>query len=280
VQQKHYLTDESNTHWDIQLTMKIGPEYSAHGLREGIHWHINPDIQIEFISTDPSLERIEWVRYTDKKEGKTTIYNDADRVLPDSVIQFEKPHTMDCMDCHNRPSHDYKPPSTFINNALLAGKIPEDLPEVKSLAMDLCGEEYQTSDSAKILISNRVHSFYKENYPEIDSKKVSKVAAGIWEAFSKNIFPRMKVRWDAYPNFIGHLEFKGCFRCHDDNHISEDGKTISKDCNLCHSIVAQGPPGQMEFADLRESLEFRHPEDIGLIWKESFCSDCHTGLSP
>jgi hypothetical protein len=39
--QRSYLTDSLNTEWNINLLMKIGPTYSAMGLKEGIHWHIN-----------------------------------------------------------------------------------------------------------------------------------------------------------------------------------------------------------------------------------------------
>jgi hypothetical protein len=90
----------------------------------------------------------------------------------------------------------------------------------------------------------------------------------------------MKVRWDAYPNNIGHLEFNGCFRCHSDEHVSDDGDLISKDCNMCHTINAQGPADNMVMAGFNESLEFKHPEDIDEVWKEGVCIDCHTGLNP
>ena len=49
----------------------------------------------------------------------------------------------------------------------------------------------------------------------------------------------MKVNWKTHPNNIGHLYFQGCFRCHDGNHVSKDGKVISKDCNSCHTVLEQ-----------------------------------------
>ena len=90
----------------------------------------------------------------------------------------------------------------------------------------------------------------------------------------------MKVKWNAYPNHIGHLEFNGCFRCHTDTHKTKNGEIIRKDCNLCHIISAQGTPDNMEIANLGEALEFNHPEDIDDAWKEEFCTNCHTGLNP
>ena len=89
----------------------------------------------------------------------------------------------------------------------------------------------------------------------------------------------MRVKWSAYPNHIGHLEFNGCFRCHNNNHVSDDGRVISMDCNLCHSIVAQGTPGNMQVIQgLDESLEFFHVDDPDGNWKDALCSDCHRDL--
>jgi hypothetical protein len=44
----------------------------------------------------------------------------------------------------------------------------------------------------------------------------------------------MNVKWGTYANNVGHMNFPGCFRCHDDSHKAKDGSTISGDCELCH----------------------------------------------
>lgn len=278
----HFLPDEENTRWDIALIMKIGAPHSAMGLIEGIHWHINPDIKIEYISTDETREELPWVRYTNLKTNEVVVFQDEDSPLDESEIVESRIRTMDCMDCHNRPSHDYRPPALFINDALLSGEIPVELPEIRSVAVDLCGEDYESTPAAMAAIDSGITEFYQENYPEIledDETLVEKAISGVQNAFSKNIFPEMKVRWDAYPNHIGHLEFNGCFRCHNDTHASEDGEVIPKDCNLCHIINAQGPKNDMETAKVGEALEFRHPaEDED--WQEDLCTDCHEGLNP
>jgi len=278
----HYLNDTSNTEWRINLNMKIGAEHSAKGLEEGIHWHINPNIKIEYMASDPSRENIPWVRYTNKKTGKVYIYEDQNEPLTQGQKDSLELRTMDCIDCHNRPSHNYKPPAFFVNNAIAAGDIPQDLPGIKNLSMEICAKEFSTTDSAMQYIKNELDTFYKENYPEIYSNSyalVKKAISGLQSNYKMNIFPEMNVRWDAYPNHIGHLEFKGCFRCHNDNHTSEEGRKISKDCNQCHTIMAQGPAGSMESASAGNSLEFLHP-DGDESWKEMLCVDCHTGLNP
>ncbi|AFN74423.1 cytochrome c family protein [Melioribacter roseus P3M-2] len=282
--ERHYLSDYNNSEWDITLTMKIGANLSALGLQEGIHWHINPDIKIEYKAADEKRQSIPWVKYTNKKTGKVFIYKDEDNPLSQSELDTLETRTMDCMDCHNRPSHNYRPPAFFINDAITAGDIPRDLPMIKFASMDILGEDFPTTDSAHKAITDYIYTFYKDNYPEVyanQKDKIDKALNGILKTFDKNIFPEMKVKWSVYPNNIGHLEFMGCFRCHNDRHKTDAGKLISKDCNICHSINAQGPPDNLEVAAVNSSLEFRHPgEDVGDQWKEMLCVDCHTGLNP
>ena len=54
--------------------------------------------------------------------------------------------------------------------------------------------------------------------------------------YRTNIFPSMKIGWGTYPNRIGHTTSQGCFRCHDDSHVTKDGRVLGQDCELCHSI--------------------------------------------
>lgn len=281
--ERHYLNDEENTEWDIYLNMKLGPAHSALGFEEGIHWHINPNVKIEYKTTDKKLQDIPWVKFTNLKTGTETIYSDEENPLKEEDAEKTILKQMDCMDCHNRPSHSYKPPAFFVNEAITAGRIPRELPEIKSLTMQICAEEFTTSDSADMYIEKTIKTFYEEDYPEIvedQPELIEQAIAGFKEVFHVNIFPEMKVRWSAYPNHIGHLEFDGCFRCHDDQHSSEDGKVISRDCNLCHTITGQGNPLDMQFTSINKTLEFKHPSDIDEEWKEELCTECHTGLDP
>jgi nitrate/TMAO reductase-like tetraheme cytochrome c subunit len=280
--EKHYLTDEKNTEWDINLSLKIGGSHSAQGLREGIHWHINKDVVIEYKAADKQRQKIPWVKYTNLRTGKTIIFEDSNSPLKKEHLDSLETRIMDCIDCHDRPAHNYNPPAFFVNNAITAGIIPKELPMIKSLAMDLCAKDYSSTDTAMIAIKDGIKSYYKEKYPDIIEGKnylVNKAIIGLQTEFKKNIFPEMKVKWNAYPNNIGHLEFIGCFRCHNDNHKSKSGEAISKKCNLCHDINAQGNPDSLQVTTVGNSLEFRHP-DGDESWKDALCVDCHTGLNP
>ncbi len=282
--EKHFLPDENNSEWNIVLTMKIGSNVSALGLQEGIHWHINRDVKIEYKSSDQKREKIPWVRYTNLKTGEVFVYRDQNEKADQKTLDTMETRVMDCMDCHNRPSHNYKPPTFFLNNALVAEKIPRDIPKIKTAALDILSQKFGTTDSAMTIISDKINSFYKTNYPALYANKknlVNRAISGIQEEFKKNIFPEMKVKWDVYPNNIGHMEFIGCFRCHNNSHSTDKGRVIKKDCNQCHDITAQGPANNMEYAPINSSLEFKHPDkESGDAWKEMKCVECHTGLNP
>ncbi len=263
----HYLQDKQNSPWQIGLSLKTGPAEAAKGLIEGIHWHINPRVRIEYRAMDPGRQKIPWVRYTDLDSGIVRIFRDKNQAPSGQVQQQSDFRVMDCIDCHNRPSHRYRPPSEFIDTAITAGRIPATLPEIKKLAVQLCAAEYPTADAARDAIRKGLTQFYQKNYPALWDKQqelVEKSIRGVQQEFGRNVFPHMKVQWKAYPDNIGHVNFAGCFRCHTGNHADQQGKTISKDCSLCHDITVQGIEGRgLEAAKTGETLNFRHPEDNG-----------------
>lgn len=281
VTNKYYLADSLNTEWDIMLQMKTGPESSAAGLSEGIHWHINPDVSIEYISENDKRENITWVKYTNKATGISRVYRNAEAPGSDSIVASTEVRTMDCIDCHNRPSHNYNSPTVYFDQAMSGGMIRRDIPFIKKTSMEILRETFTDADTARMKIRNSINDFYKTNYPDFYSSRKSSIdssVVAVQEGFSQNTFPRMKVTYDAYPEHIGHLESTGCFRCHNGTFKTDDGHTITKDCNLCHTIVGQGTPDKMEYANVRESLDFKHPVDIGTAWMDANCSECHLYL--
>ncbi len=277
---KSYLADENTTEWDIQLLMKTNATYSAHGLQEGIHWHINPDVKIEYKVSPDDRSNIPWVKYTNLKTGETHIYTDETNVVEPGLDSLEL-RVMDCIDCHNRPSHNFKTPANFVDDLITAGDISKKLPDIKVVAMDVLNTEYDNTDSAMVTISAYMKEYYEIMYPEVledDQEVLDNAIASIQDGFKKNIFPEMKVNWKVYPVHMGHLETNGCYRCHNDKHKTKEGRAISRDCNLCHNIFAQGTVDQMEYAVAGQSLEFKHPVDINNEWEKTFCADCHFSL--
>jgi hypothetical protein len=278
---KYFLTDSLNTEWDVILQMKLGPEYADLGFSEGIHWHINPVINIEYTSENDERETITRVKYTNKETGTVTVYTNELYPVEDSVLAASEIRTMDCIDCHNRPSHNYKSPPVYFDNALLTGTVSKEIPFIKKVSMDILRETFSSKDTALMVIHDGLTGFYKESYSDYYEKNkeiINSSIESIQKQFAQNTFPFMKVTYDAYPDHIGHLETDGCFRCHNDSFKSADGKLISKDCNLCHTIVGQGFPATLKVSTIRDALEFEHPIDIGTAWKEANCSECHKYL--
>lgn len=264
------------------MKMRIGADHSALGNTEGIHWHINSNVEIEY-AADNKRQTIPWIKYKDKSTGKELIFTDQNVATfpkPDSLKKLEH-RIMDCMDCHNRPSHEYLSPSHYVNELFAGNKIPKSLPYLKMASMEALKGVYSTKDSAYLGIDKQITDYYKSKYPDLlkkYQKEIKKAITRIQTEFSYNTFPEMKVRYTAYPRNIGHLEFKGCFRCHDNNHKTKDGKVISKDCNLCHTIVGQGTSNAINYVPINGNIEFQHPVDIGDEWKTTNCSECHLNL--
>jgi hypothetical protein len=261
---KHFLADESNTVWNINLLMNIGGADESRGGAHGIHWHVSKNHTTEYIATDESRQTIPWVRVT-HADGTVVVYQSKDNPLKPEQIASAVPRTMDCMDCHNRPSHIYQAPASAVNIAMAAGHIDPKLPGVKKAAVEALIADYKTSEEAAAGIADKL----REQYGDATVVAVQRI-------YKQNFFPYMRVNWRAYPNNIGHTIFPGCYRCHDGNHASPDGKVITHDCNACHIIIGQGSAEEARQIT-PAGLEFRHPTDIADMWKEMNCAECHNG---
>ena len=279
----HFLPDEQNTRWEIDLLIKTGGGKPGLLRIGGIHLHMNIQNRVEYIATDPDRQQIPWVRMTDRSTGTVKEYMSTASPLSKEDMAKATVRTMDCMDCHNRPSHIFRAPGDSVNNALAAGKIDATLPYIKKTGVELLAAEYESSDAATHAIADGLNTFYEKNYPAVMTKRRDAVNSAIQELqtiYRQNFFPTMKARWDEYPNNIGHFMFAGCFRCHDGQHQTADGKVIAKDCTQCHSIMAQGKADGLAHASDRNGLSFEHPEDIGDMWQQMQCHECHKGTSP
>jgi len=279
----YYLYDRTNTHWQINMLIKTGGGNPKTSQASGVHWHMNIARKVEYIARDKKRQDIPWVRITDRKTGKVAVYQDISRPLSQDELALAKPRIMDCMDCHNRPSHNLHSPDYAINLAILTGLIDPALPEIKQVAVNAMNKEYRSSALARDSIAGEITSFYRTRYPEVYSQQgriIGGAIQAIQTAFMKNIFPEMKAKWSDYPDNIGHFIFRGCMRCHDGNHRDSEGSVITNDCRTCHIILSQGIRERSEILNLQVGLDFRHPLDIGDAWKGGACYDCHKGIQP
>jgi hypothetical protein len=262
------------------MLLKIGGGDPAVGAVSGIHWHMNIKNEIHYIATDEAREQIPWVRAV-HPDGTAVEYSSTEAPLSPEEIAKAQVRRMDCVDCHNRPSHIYHPPDRAVEQAFETGRLDPSLPYLKREAIRLLIQPYTTEAEATQAILKGLAGFYQLEHPDVYRDKavaIQHATQEIQAIYGRNFFPEMRVSWQAYPNHVGHLNSEGCFRCHDGLHKSREGKVITKDCNACHTILAQGPPGEVATSRLA-AQPFQHPVDVGGDVTEFTCSDCHTGTS-
>ena len=134
--------------------------------------------------------------------------------------------------------------------------------------------QYGSTAEAVSAIATSLNEFYRQNYREIYAQKRSSIDAAVAEVqriFQTYFFPEMKTDWQAHPNNIGHLNFAGCFRCHDGEHVSSTGKVITNNCNVCHTVLydSAAPPEKNA-----KTGAFVHPVDLGAL-ADRKCESCH-----
>jgi hypothetical protein len=272
----HYAADEANTRRQIRMLINTGGGDPATGAPEGIHWHMNIANRIDYVAADEQRQSIPYIHVTDM-QGRVTEYYAQDSKLSKEQIAAAPRHRMDCVDCHNRPSHVYVPPDQAVDESLTARKLDASLPFIKQQAVSALTGTYGTTDAALQGIAQQLESFYESKYPAIAKTRQLELRQAITEVqeiFKRTTFPEMKLNWQTHPNNLGHYYFSGCFRCHDGQHISPQGKVITKDCNTCHTVEGQEEGGVAVASAPR--LNFQHPVDLGDITQVA-CSDCHTG---
>jgi hypothetical protein len=272
----YYLSDEKNTRSQVNLLMKIGGGDPKHGQTQGIHFHMYLNRQISYVATDRLRNDIPYIE-AKAPDGSVVVYRSTENPMTDAQVKSAKKHLVDCIECHNRPTHIFRHPAQSVNLSMSLGRISPDLPEIKRVSVEELEKPYKTEPEALSSLRRAITAFYREKYPQIAAAKSAEIEAAVREIqqiYSHNFFPEMRVSWKAFPDHIGHMYSPGCFRCHDNKHVGSNGKVLNNNCNTCHTILSQ----RFENGPVQTSLDglkFRHPVDIGDSWKEMKCSDCH-----
>jgi len=280
----HYASDETNTDRSATLLLKTGGGDEFLGTASGIHRHMALAGQIEYVATDDRLQVIPWVKWTDKA-GQTHIYRSDGKPASDPVPEG-RVRTIDCMDCHNRPAHEFRSPQESVDMAISNGRIDGTLPYVKREAVAAVLPPYLEKEEALARIGDKLAGFYQDRYPELWKTRRASIYQAIdttREIYTANVFSHMAVDWTTYPDNIGHLYSAGCFRCHDNRHVNQNGETISSDCEGCHTFLIEGTveddeygmPGGDQVA--YHTGDFEHPMPIVGAHEGVLCHQCHSG---
>ena len=234
-----YKDDEKNTPQTDVLLLKVGGRTWQGSV--GIHGHhLSDNARIRYISTDNDRMTIPAVYYTDDS-GKTTEFISTDAKPTPQQLEKGEHRVMDCVDCHNRPTHAFDLPENAVDKQMSGGQISTDLPYIRKKAVEVLKVNYSSREVARQSIAAEINKFYQTNYPAIYEARraaVEQAGAEVARIYLRNIFPDMRVTWGTHPNNIGHNDSPGCFRCHDGSHTSADGQTITNDCSACHNLLA------------------------------------------
>ena len=259
---EHYESDEANTRTFSIVNLRLGePEHESDELR-GIHWHNNENHELRFWSTDHKREhvvRVEllnedgekrvWTRQGSESEslGDEHLSGSHSEMGSDELTQASDSHLierlMDCVDCHNRPTHVFLPPDKALDDLLADGTIDPQIPWIRSLAYELITKEYETDDEAMNGIAE-LPDLYRERHEDqwaALAEALEDVVPILQELHAIYVYPEMNIEWNTYPSRIGHptAHTSACFRCHGGLLVDAQGVQITNDCNACHHVLAE-----------------------------------------
>jgi hypothetical protein len=233
-----FADDERNTEKKTVLVLHIGGSDDSFGRPSGIHAHVAPGVQIRYLS-DPDRKVIHTVESI-FRDGQRRVFRTKDSPKDDPPPEAWR--TMDCVDCHNRASHRFRQPAQEVDLAIQAGRLDRNLPFIRRESVKALQADYPSREDARLRIRERLVGFYRNLDPagfDARARGVEAASDAVAQIYEWNVWPTMKISWDTYTSKLGHEEAPGCWRCHDEEHVSDDGKTITQDCNNCHAVLAQ-----------------------------------------
>lgn len=233
---KDYGDDEAVSETVTTLELRVGGGSAALGIAEGIHWHMNIANVVEYIALDEKRQDIPYVKLTN---ADGTVREFRAPGVTDGALAAGTRRVMDCTDCHSRPSHAFSASAErATDRAIAAGQIPRTLPFARREVVRALKTDASTTDTALAAIDRHLRDFYAA--PDVAGKAsptdVTTAVAAAKTLYASNVFPKMNVTWGTYTSELGHTESPGCFRCHDEEKVTPDGKTIGQDCESCHRL--------------------------------------------
>jgi hypothetical protein len=150
---------------------------------------------------------------------------------------------------------------------------------------------------------DKLDSFYELHYPDVatsDAAAISEAESSLKILYPLTATPDMKASAASYPDFLGHMDFPGCFRCHDGGHFlvqrNGDFKEVTKQvipytCDSCHTwpqigaAVASLPLGEPPTTHDDALWVFNHKavassvdpgtQNCGECHANDYCLNCH-----
>lgn len=236
-----FLPDESNSHIKTALFLKIGSGGSLVRSANGVHWHASSEHQLYYQATDDERQNIVEITLNNK-DGSKVVYK---KEGAEQKLQQKNYREMDCVDCHNRPTHYVFSPERALDNKLLAGEISRKLPFIKKEALEAITRPYTSTATALQGISDYLTNRYSVLKYDYNKELLAQAIHGSQKAYIENVSPELGISWNSYTSFLGHTNNGGCFRCHNSSFKTNDARTIPHDCKLCHVVLAENEPSDL-----------------------------------
>jgi hypothetical protein len=232
--------DRDNTRLYTVLNLRVGHGGNERRPAKGIHWHVSYSNQVRYYATDRKREDIVWVELTGP-DGSRHVWTRPDSGVRPDRIPPEDVRVMDCIDCHNRPTHIYLPPQVALDAHLADGSIDPSIPWIRRIAEEVLVEPYATNKEAMAGIAT-LPKLYQERHPDVWLERrqaLETVVPVLQQTHELYVYPDMNVQWNTYPSLIGHPipQTARCFRCHGVLRDAQD-ELISLDCESCHYVLA------------------------------------------
>lgn len=235
----HFTNDDQINPEVTELALHIGGHNPQTGDFEGIHWHVSKDVEVSYLAADKKRTQVARVMVK-RPDGSEEEFVKEDIEFPEGEEEMEW-RVMDCIDCHNRPTHIYDMPDEVVDFGLLSKKINPEIEGIREDSLIALKRDYPSREDAQAKIGEHLLALQKlrgEEQVQKYEEDIRKAGEYLLESYLNNVWPKMNVNWGTYPGHLGHQNFDetgfGCWRCHDDEHESESGNYIKMDCDLCH----------------------------------------------
>lgn len=233
----HFSNDDQINPEVNEIALHVGGHNPETGLFEGIHWHVSKNVQVSYLATDEKRTKIGRVKVK-RADGSEDEFVDSDIEVEEGSETVWR--VMDCIDCHNRPTHTYDMPVERVDFGLLSKKINPEIPGIREDSLAVLVKEYKSREEAKAsMIKDLIalQTARDEKTAVQYQADIQKAGEYVLEVYLGNVWPEMQIKWGTYQQHLGHQfedEGYGCFRCHNDEHMNSNGDSISQECSLCH----------------------------------------------
>lgn len=232
------FTNDDQLHPEEQdIALHIGGRNPITEKFEGIHWHVSNHVKIVYESLNEKRTAIGTIKVS-RPSGVTEEYRIDGVEAEDGVKNWR---TMDCVDCHNRPTHVYDDFEEKVDFGLFSKKIDPSIEGIREDSLTVLQKNYISRDEAKEQIVEDLLSLQAArsgaDFVAEHEHEIIRSGDYLLEVYLANIWPKMKVTWGTYKSHLGHKfeeDGYGCFRCHDEEHETDFGKVMSQSCDLCH----------------------------------------------